>query len=108
MASRGCQWNKCLFCSDIVSASGRTFRTRSAENVLVEMREQSQRHDTRNFLFLDLKLNSNPNLMRGISEELQRYVPGAEWIGTVMWTVARTTGCRDATSRLPSARVCDG
>lgn len=83
MASRGCQWNKCLFCSDIVSASGRTFRTRSAGNVLAEMREQSRRLHTRNFLFLDLKLNSNPNLMRGISEDLQRHVPGAEWIGTV-------------------------
>jgi radical SAM superfamily enzyme YgiQ (UPF0313 family) len=29
MTGRGCQWSKCLFCSDVVSASGRTFRTRS-------------------------------------------------------------------------------
>ena len=92
MASRGCQWGKCLFCSDVVSASGRTFRNRSAGNVLAEMREQARRHQTRNFLFLDLKLNSNPSLMRGISEELQRYVPGAEWIGTVHVDLRRDNG----------------
>jgi radical SAM superfamily enzyme YgiQ (UPF0313 family) len=63
--------------------SGRTFRTRSIENVMLELREQSRRHHSSNFLFLDLKLNSNPNMLRGISEQIQTYVPGAEWIGTV-------------------------
>ena len=83
MASRGCQWSKCRFCSDIVSVSGRTFRTRSIESVLHEMREQARRHQTKNFLFLDLKLNSNPALLRGIVEQIQRHVRGAQWIGTV-------------------------
>lgn len=83
MTGRGCQWNRCSFCSDIVSASGRTFRTRSLDAVMVELREQARRHDTRNFLFLDLKLNSNPAMFRGITEEIQRHVPGAQWIGTV-------------------------
>lgn len=83
MASRGCQWNKCNFCSDIVSVSGRSFRTRSPESVLHEMREQASRHATKNFLFLDLKLNSNPSLFRAIVENVQRTVRGAEWIGTV-------------------------
>jgi radical SAM superfamily enzyme YgiQ (UPF0313 family) len=83
MASRGCQWNKCNFCSDIISVSGRTFRTRSVESVLHEMREQARRHGTRNFLFLDLKLNSNPGLLRGIVERVQNEVRGAQWIGTV-------------------------
>lgn len=83
MTGRGCQWNRCVFCSDIVSANGRTFRTRSVENVLLEMQEQSRRHATTNFLFLDLKLNSYPDMIRGIAEGVQTYVPGAEWIGTV-------------------------
>lgn len=83
MASRGCQWDRCNFCSDVVSVSGRTFRSRPAESVLQEMREQARRHATGNFLFLDLKLNSNPNLLRGIVEEVQHHVPGAQWIGTV-------------------------
>lgn len=83
MTGRGCQWSKCTFCSDVVSVSGRTYRTRSLESVLHEMREQAKRHDTSNFLFLDLKLNSNPAMFRGIAENIQSHVPGAEWIGTV-------------------------
>lgn len=83
MASRGCQWNRCNFCSDIVSVSGRTYRNRGLESVLHEMREQAARHATQNFLFLDLKLNSNPALFRGIIENAQRTVRGAQWIGTV-------------------------
>ncbi|TPE45760.1 B12-binding domain-containing radical SAM protein [Amaricoccus solimangrovi] len=83
MTGRGCQWNRCAFCSDIVSASGRTFRTRPIAAVLNELREQSLRHNTKNFLFIDLKLNSNPAMFRGIIEEIQRYVQGAEWVGTV-------------------------
>jgi anaerobic magnesium-protoporphyrin IX monomethyl ester cyclase len=83
MASRGCQWSKCTFCSDIVSASGRSFRSRSVGSVMDEVREQARRHQCTNFLFLDLKLNSNPNLFRGIVENMQSQVRGAEWIGTV-------------------------
>ncbi len=83
MTGRGCQWDKCVFCSDVISASGRTFRTRSVESVLLEMQEQARRHDTANFLFLDLKLNSWPGMIRGIARGIGRYVPGAEWVGTV-------------------------
>ncbi len=83
MTGRGCQWDKCLFCSDVISVSGRTFRTRSVESVLTEMQEQAQRHDTTNFLFLDLKLNSWPEMLRGIAKGIGGYVQGAEWIGTV-------------------------
>jgi anaerobic magnesium-protoporphyrin IX monomethyl ester cyclase len=83
MTGRGCQHDKCSFCSDVISTNGRSFRTRSVESVLVEMREQAQRHGTKNFLFLDLKLNSWPKMLRGLAEEAQRYVPGAQWIGTV-------------------------
>lgn len=92
MAARGCQWNKCTFCSDIISASGRTFRTRSADGVIHEMREQARRHGTDKFLFLDLKLNSNPALFRGIIETIQHNVPGAEWIGTVHVDQRRDSG----------------
>lgn len=83
MTGRGCQWDKCLFCSDVISVSGRTFRTRSVESVLLEMQEQARRHDTTNFLFLDLKLNSWPEMIRGIAKGIGRFVQGAEWIGTV-------------------------
>lgn len=92
MTGRGCQWAKCVFCSDVISANGRTYRTRSPESVLVEMREQARRHQTTSFLFIDLKLNSNPNMMRALSEEVQRYVPGAEWIGTVHVDLRKDNG----------------
>lgn len=83
ITGRGCQWDKCMFCSDVVSTSGRTFRTRTVANVLLEMQEQARRHQTTNFLFLDLKLNSYPDMLRGIAAQVQDYVQGAEWIGTV-------------------------
>ncbi|MCC5870719.1 MAG: radical SAM protein [Gammaproteobacteria bacterium] len=83
MTGRGCQWSKCTFCSDVVSANGRTFRTRGIESVIHEIRELSQRHSSVNFIFLDLKLNSQPALLRGIVENIQLYAPGAQWIGTV-------------------------
>ena len=83
MTGRGCQWDKCQFCSDVQSVSGRSFRTRSVENVLLEMQEQARRHETSNFLFLDLKLNSWPGMIRGIAKGIAGIVRGAEWVGTV-------------------------
>jgi radical SAM superfamily enzyme YgiQ (UPF0313 family) len=83
MTGRGCQWAKCTFCSDVVSVNGRTFRTRSVESIMHEVRELSRRHDSTNFIFLDLKLNSSPAVFRGIVENIQRNAPGAQWIGTV-------------------------
>ena len=92
MTGRGCQWGRCLFCSDVVSANGRTYRTRSLDMVLHEMREQSRRFQTSNFLFLDLKLNSNPHLLRGIVERVQAEVPGAQWIATVHVDLRKDNG----------------
>lgn len=92
MTGRGCQWARCNFCSDVVSANGRTFRTRSVDAVLQEMREQSRRHQTTNFVFLDIKLNSNPGMLRGIADGLQHHVPGAQWVGTVHVDERRDNG----------------
>ncbi len=92
MTGRGCQWNDCVFCSDVISGSGRTFRTRSVENLMLELREQALRHQTANFLFLDLKLNSNPAMLRGIVEHIQSYVPGAQWVGTVHVDLRKDNG----------------
>lgn len=92
MAGRGCQWDKCTFCSDVVTVSGRTFRTRSVQNVLLEMEEQARRCSTTSFVFLDLKLNSYPDMIRGIASEIQRHVYGAEWIGTVHVDLRKDNG----------------
>ena len=92
MTGRGCQWGKCVFCGDVVTASGLSYRTRSSESVLAEMREQSRRLATRSFIFLDIKLNSHPRVFRGIVEGVQSAVPGAEWIGTVHVDQRRDNG----------------
>lgn len=92
LAGRGCQWDKCTFCSDVISASGRQFRSRSVESVLVECQVQAERHAARDFMFLDLKLNSHPAMLRGIAHGLNRYVRGASWIGTVHVDQRRDNG----------------
>lgn len=92
MAGRGCQWAECVFCSDVHSVNGRMFRPRSIELVLHEMEEQARRHQTTNFFFIDLKLNSYPALWRGIIEGVQRRIPGAQWIGTVHVDIRKDNG----------------
>ena len=37
VTGRGCGWGVCTFCSDVTSTVGRTFRSRSPENVLAEL-----------------------------------------------------------------------
>lgn len=83
LTGRGCQHGACMFCSDVISVGMRSFRSRGVAHVMQELREQSRRHALRHFIFVDLKLNSNPAMFRGIAENIQTAVPGAEWIGTV-------------------------
>ena len=83
MTGRGCGWNVCTFCSDVITSNGRTFRSRPLSAVLDEMREQAQRYQATDFNFLDLKLNSDLSLWRGLIDNFQDCVPGGRWIGTV-------------------------
>jgi len=83
LASRGCGWGKCSFCGDIVTANGRGFRSRAISNVIQEMAIQSRRYATKDFAFLDLKLNSRPMLWRELIEAIGSDLPGARWIGAV-------------------------
>jgi radical SAM superfamily enzyme YgiQ (UPF0313 family) len=83
MTGRGCNWARCLFCGDVQTANGRTFRSRPLEAVLDELEGQAARYGTRDVIFLDIKLNSDVELWRGIIENFQRRLPGGRWIGTV-------------------------
>ena len=83
ITGRGCGWGVCLFCSDVTSTAGRTFRSRSPGNVLAEIAYQHVRHDCRLFVFTDLKLNSNLAVWRAIIEKMQSVAPRARWIGAV-------------------------
>ncbi|MGH8249599.1 MAG: B12-binding domain-containing radical SAM protein [Steroidobacteraceae bacterium] len=83
ITGRGCGWGACTFCSDITSTAGRTFRSRSPENVLAEIAHQNQRHNAQLFVFTDLKLNSDLSMWRGLSQDFQSRAPGARWVGAV-------------------------
>lgn len=83
MAGRGCAWGKCLFCSDVTTASTRTFRSRRVQLVLAEMKFQSQRYKTNNYIFFDSKLNSDLFMWRGLISHIQTEIPGANWVASV-------------------------
>jgi len=83
MTDRGCGWGVCTFCSDVHTAAGREFRSRSPENVLDEVSFQNERHDTGTFTFLDLKLNSDLDVWHGLIDRAQSVVPGCEWTASV-------------------------
>lgn len=83
ITGRGCSWGACTFCSDVTSSAGRTFRSRSPENVLAEVREQARRHDARLFVFVDLKLNSSVEMWRALIEGMQTAAPGSQWVAAV-------------------------
>ena len=83
ITGRGCGWGACTFCSDVTSTAGRSFRSRSAANVLAEIAEQSNRYATRLFAFTDLKLNSNLDVWHALLERFATSAPSAQWIGAV-------------------------
>lgn len=83
ITGRGCGWGACSFCSDVTSTAGRTFRSRSAANVLGELAEHHRRYGASRFVFTDLKLNSNLDVWRSIIGRMQETVPGGRWIGAV-------------------------
>jgi anaerobic magnesium-protoporphyrin IX monomethyl ester cyclase len=83
MTGRGCGWGRCRFCADVVTSAGRSFRSRSLAHVMDELRFQSERHAASRFVFLDLKLNSNLELWRGLTATLPEVLPGAAWTASV-------------------------
>jgi anaerobic magnesium-protoporphyrin IX monomethyl ester cyclase len=83
MTGRGCEWGRCLFCSDVTSVNGRTYRSRPPAAVLDELETNGNRYSTSDCVFLDIKLNSNLRMWRSIITEYQHRLPGGSWIGTV-------------------------
>lgn len=83
MTGRGCSWGRCLFCSDIETANGRTFRSRPVDDIFAEISQQTERHGAKQVAFLDIKLNGDLTVWRGIADRFQDHVPGGTWVGTV-------------------------
>lgn len=83
MTGRGCSWGVCTFCSDVTTANGRGFRSRPLAAVLAELQQQAERYQAKDFIFLDLKLNSDLTIWNGLIDNFQRLIPGGRWIATV-------------------------
>ena len=83
LTGRGCGWGRCTFCSDITSTAGRSFRSRSPENVLGEVNHHYKTLGAKLFVFTDLKLNSSLAMWHTIISDIQRAAPGARWIASV-------------------------
>lgn len=83
LTGRGCGWGACSFCSDVTSTAGRTYRSRSLDNVMTEIAEHHATHSVRLFAFTDLKLNSDLNVWRGLLKGMQSSAPGSRWIASV-------------------------
>ena len=83
MTGRGCSWGVCTFCSDVTTSNGRTYRSRSLSVVLNELQVQSARYGSKDFIFLDLKLNSDLSVWYGLIKNFQKIIPGGRWIATV-------------------------
>lgn len=83
MTGRGCSWGVCTFCSDVLTSAGRSFRSRSLDHVLGEIAHQHGRFNTSIFNFIDLKLNSDLDVWRGLASEMPSIVPDAEWTASL-------------------------
>ena len=83
ITGRGCGWGACSFCSDVTSTAGRTYRSRSAANVLNELAFHYAEHKVSRFVFTDLKLNSDTSVWRSVIGGIQGVAPGAKWIAAV-------------------------
>ena len=83
ITGRGCGWGVCTFCSDVTSTAGRTYRSRSPENVISELGYHHGSSGISLFVFTDLKLNSNVEMWRAICTQMQSVAPEAKWVGAI-------------------------
>lgn len=68
MTSRGCP-NNCIYCADPV-LYGHKYRSRSAKNVVEEMKYLSQNHDIKHFVFYDANFNADKERVKKICMQL--------------------------------------
>ncbi len=108
ITGRGCAWGACTFCSDVTSTAGRTFRSRSPEQVMSEIALHHRTYGVSQFVFTDLKLNSNVAMWRAVVAGMQIAAPGATWIAAVHVGAQadRDNGLTAADLRAASASGC--
>jgi len=106
ITGRGCAWGACTFCSDVTSSAGRTFRSRSPENVLEELKRHHETLGVRMFVFTDLKLNSDVRVWRAVLERMQIVAPGSTWIASIHVHEDRDNGLSFEDLRAAAASGC--
>ena len=67
LASRGCYWTKCAFCSQNFGF-GECYHSRDPHKVLEDMQKLAQKHGTKYFAFSDEAIS--PNMMNKLSGEI--------------------------------------
>lgn len=83
LAGRGCGWGRCIFCADIATAAGRTFRSHSLDRVIDELRTQHRRYAVKNSFFVDLKANSDLTVWRGLFDGYRSVIADGRWVAVV-------------------------
>ena len=106
ITGRGCSWGACTFCSDVTSTAGRTYRSRSPENVLGELSAHYRQHGVSRYVFTDMKLNSNIEMWRAIIGGIQGAAPASEWIGAVHVGMEAENGLSDPDLREAARSGC--
>lgn len=106
ITGRGCAWGACTFCSDVTSTAGRSFRTRSVDHVLGEIGHLYRRYNVKQFVFTDLKLNSNVEMWHGVINRIQQAAPGATWIAAVHVNADRENGLTADSLRAAAVNGC--
>ncbi len=84
LATRGCSWGHCVFCSDpsAVTCAFR-FRKRSPEHVMAELIHQRDHYGIRRFIFLDEEVNADMDSWVTLLEAMVRENLGIIWIGAL-------------------------
>lgn len=88
ISSRGCP-GKCVFCS-VHSVWGRTWRPRTAKNVVDEMEFLSKEYGIKEFSFLDDNVSANPKRLLEICDEIINRKMDIAWEtpnGIALWTL---------------------
>jgi anaerobic magnesium-protoporphyrin IX monomethyl ester cyclase len=106
ITGRGCGWGACTFCSDVASTAGRTYRSRSPDNVLNEIASHYRQYGVSRFVFTDMKLNSNVDMWRSLIAGMQNVAPGAQWIAAVHVGNEADTGLSASDLRAAAASGC--
>ena len=70
LSSRGCWWNRCTFCSDIIH--WKTAQSREVEAVVDELEAQSKKYRWHKFYFCDLAANTSKDRMNQFCDAIHR------------------------------------